>query len=288
MAKKKTLNEDFLDGEEEKNVTAQTVTNSAPSEEVAPETVEPEQEEEDFDNFDTNTDVSEEPSATEENEEDDIDFGEDNDNEEEVQDVEPAPSQEDTNSLKDQIANLTTLVQQLTNKIDTLEKPKEEAPAEGGEEAPAEGSNEGSEEGGEEGEGDFDFGDDEGSEEGGEEAPAEGGESSSNEAPAEGSSEGEAKPEEGDKSDDDFAGDEGSEEKKPEEGEQKSEAFKPYFKAGSYLSEKSDYLIGKLYNGRFDKLEAPIMSLVESRIRQLINKEKAKLRMEAVKNKLSK
>ena len=171
---------------------------------------------------------------------------------------------EDTTELKDVLTTLTTAVQALTDKIDTMnaetgDEGGEEAPAEddfgseeGGEEAPAEETSEGGDEGGE-GEGESTEG---GESEGGEGESSEGGEGeSSEEAPAD---------------------------------ETKSENFNFYHKKGQPLDEDSDYIIGKIYEDRFDKLEPFIFSALKMKIRNHIEEYKKQVRMDAITKKLEK
>lgn len=182
---------------------------------------------------------------------------------------------EDTTELKDVLTTLTTAVQALTDKIDTMNA---ETGDEGGEEAPAEG--------GEEANDDF------GSEEGGEEAPAEeapegeeGGEGESTEG---GESEGgEGESSEGDEGESKEGGEGESSEEAPAD-ETKSENFNFYHKKGQPLDEDSDYIIGKLYEDRFDKLEPFIFSALKMKIRNHIEEYKKQVRMDAISKKLEK
>jgi hypothetical protein len=63
----------------------------------------------------------------------------------------------------------------------------------------------------------------------------------------------------------------------------KSEAWNKFHKKGKILSEKSDYLVGKLLNSRYDMLEEPIMTIVRAKIRQKIEAEKQAIKAEALK-----
>lgn len=180
---------------------------------------------------------------------------------------------EDTTELKDVLTTLTTAVQALTDKIDTMnaetgDEGGEEAPAEddfgseeGGEEAPAEETSEGGEEGGE----------------GEEEAPAEGGESEGGEGESSEGGEGES-----------TEGGEGESSEEAPADETKSENFNFYHKKGQPLDEDSDYVIGKLYEDRFDKLEPFILSALKMKIRNHIEEYKKQVRMDAITKKLEK
>ena len=152
------------------------------------------------------------------------------------------------------------------------EETTEEAPAEGGEAAESTddfGGEEGGDDfGSEEGADDFDGGDT-GSEEGGE----------SSEGNEESSSEGESS--KGGESSE--GGEESNEEEAPAD-ETKSEAFNKFSRKGQYLNEKSDYIIGKLWNSRYDLLEEGIMTAVRAKIRQKIEAAKKQIR-EAARNK---
>lgn len=182
---------------------------------------------------------------------------------------------EDTTELKDVLTTLTTAVQALTDKIDTMNA---ETGEEGGEEAPAEG-------------GDDAAMDDFGSEEGGEEAPAE-------EAPAEGEGNegegesteegGEGESSEGGEGESSEGGEGGENTEEAPADETKSENFNFYHKKGQPLDEDSDYIIGKLYEDRFDKLEPFIMSALKMKIRNHIEEYKKQVRMDAISKKLEK
>lgn len=183
---------------------------------------------------------------------------------------------EDTTELKDVLTTLTTAVQTLTDKIDTMNA---ETGEEGGEEAPAEGDDETAM-------------DDFGSEEGGEEAPAdetseegEGGEGESTEG-------GESEGDEGESSEggegESTEGGEGETSEEAPADETKSENFNFYHKKGQPLDEDSDYIIGKLYEDRFDKLEPFILSALKMKIRNHIEEYKKQVRIDAISKKLEK
>lgn len=183
---------------------------------------------------------------------------------------------EDTTELKDVLTTLTTAVQALTDKIDTMNA---ETGDEGGEEAPIEGGDDaamddfGSEEGGEEpAEGE------------GEEAPAEGGEGEG-ESTEEG---GEGESSEGGEGESSEGGEGGENTEEAPADETKSENFNFYHKKGQPLDEDSDYIIGKLYEDRFDKLEPFIMSALKMKIRNHIEEYKKQVRMDAISKKLEK
>lgn len=183
---------------------------------------------------------------------------------------------ENTTELKDVLTTLTTAVQALTDKIDTMNA---ETGEEGGEEAPAEGDDETTM-------------DDFGSEEGGEEAPAdetseegEGGEGESTEG-------GESEGDEGESSEggegESTEGGEGETSEEAPADETKSENFNFYHKKGQPLDEDSDYIIGKLYEDRFDKLEPFILSALKMKIRNHIEEYKKQVRIDAISKKLEK
>ena len=176
------------------------------------------------------------------------------------------------------MTTLTTAVQALTDKIDTMNA---ETGDEGGEEAPAEG--------GEEANDDF------GSEEGGEEAPAEetseggdeGGEGEGESTEGGESEGGEGESSEGDEGESKEGGEGESSEEAPAD-ETKSENFNFYHKKGQPLDEDSDYIIGKIYEDRFDKLEPFILSALKMKIRNHIEDYKKQVRMDAISKKLEK
>ena len=203
------------------------------------------------------------------------DFGEGEDEAETQTDDGVEKEAEDTTELKDVLTTLTTAVQALTDKIDTMNA---ETGEEGGEEAPAEDGDDAND--------DFD------SEEGGEEAPAEeapegkeGGEGESTEG---GESEGgEGEGSEGGEGESKEGGEGESSEEAPAD-ETKSENFNFYHKKGQPLDEDSDYIIGKLYEDRFDKLEPFIFSALKMKIRNHIEEYKKQVRMDAISKKLEK
>lgn len=83
--------------------------------------------------------------------------------------------------------------------------------------------------------------------------------------------------------DDDFEGDEESSE---EESDVKAESLiKKYSKSGGILHEKSNYLIGKMYSGRFDLLEEPILAIVKNKIRMRIEESKQEFRKKSLNKK---
>lgn len=177
---------------------------------------------------------------------------------------------EDTTELKDVLTTLTTAVQALTDKIDTMNA---ETGDEGSEEAPVEG-------------GDDAAMDDFGSEEGGEEAPAEG---EGNEGEGESTEEGgEGESSEGGEGESSEGGEGGENTEEAPADETKSENFNFYHKKGQPLDEDSDYIIGKLYEDRFDKLEPFIMSALKMKIRNHIEEYKKQVRMDAISKKLEK
>lgn len=65
----------------------------------------------------------------------------------------------------------------------------------------------------------------------------------------------------------------------------KSEMFKSFCKKNMQLSEKSDYIIGKLIRGKAYQLEEKIMNIVNSKIRSSIDEQKQQIRINNVKNK---
>lgn len=284
--KSRKLNESsFLDGEEEQS---QTV-DSTPSEETQKDKEKSDDTDISLEEPSEDLDISEEPEEEGGEEEESLDFSdeeEDSDNEEDFKGGEEdkeddgvSEENEINNELKDILATLTTAIQTLTDKVDNLGKEAEAAGDEGGEAESTEDFG-GEAEGGEEAnEDDFDFGGDEGGEEsseGGEKGGEEGGESS--EKGGEESSEG---GEEGGESSE--GGEEGGSEEEEPDDETKSEAWNKFAKKGKYLNEKSDYLVGKLVNSRYDLLEEPIMTIVRAKIRQKIEAEKKAIKLEAMK-----
>ena len=63
----------------------------------------------------------------------------------------------------------------------------------------------------------------------------------------------------------------------------KSEMFKSFCKKNMQLSEKSDYIIGKLIRGKAYQLEEKIMNIVNSKIRSSIDEQKQQIRINNVK-----
>lgn len=269
----------FLDGEEEPVQTVdKTPSEEKPSEEEADISLEEPAED---------IDISEEPSEEEGEKDDSLEIddtaaeetsddkgstedfaGDDTDKEDDGTKDESGSMTE----LKDILSTLTTAVQSLTDKIDNISNKEEEAPAESEPAAEPAAEDTGdtesfddfaAEEGGEEG-GESAEGGEEGSSEGGEE----GGEGSSEGGEEGGESTEEAPAEEEDDTPDDTT---------------KSEAWNKFHKKGKILSEKSDYLVGKLLNSRYDMLEEPIMTIVRAKIRQKIEAEKQAIKAEALK-----
>ena len=113
------------------------------------------------------------------------------------------------------------------------------------------------------------------SSEGGESGEGESSEGSSSEEGGEGSSEGES--EGGEESS------EGEEEEEAPADETKSEAYNFYARKGQPLNEKSDYLMGKIINSRYDLLESDILTAVKAKIRQKIEAAKKQIKLEAAK-----
>lgn len=160
-----------------------------------------------------------------------------------VEEEEPEEEQD----LKDTMQSLITAVQALTDKIEKQNSGD-------------------SEEGGEEASEDDDFGGEEetADETADEDSDFEGDEESSDEE----SSEEESSDEES--SDD-------SDEESSDDGET-SEAYRFYSKPGRQLSEKSNYMIGKIASGRIDKLEEAIIAIAKSKIKQRIEGAKKEYR----------
>lgn len=287
--KAKGLNEDFLDGSEEETVSPDDSTGEDQNKEPTDGSIE---------EPDNDIDISEEPTGEEGSEEttnDDASLsGDESEGSEEEKDnlddfgAESSEEKEDdgtpdeaegTTELKDILATLTTAIQTLTDKVDNLNK-EPEGGEEGGDlggdiggEEPAEDF--GGEEGGEDSMDDF------GSEEGGEESGSEeGGEESGSE---EGGEEG-GESSEGSSSEESSEGEEGgSEEEEAPADETKTEAFNFYARKGQPLSDKSDYLMGKVYNSRYDLLEEDILKCINAKIRQKIEAAKKQIKMEAIK-----
>lgn len=273
------LDEGFLDGNDDLE-TADVPSENVASEEEKDLSEEPSEDDVEGGDEQPETDSTEVDAPAEEggdnSGENMDDFGEGEDETETQTDDGVEKEAEDTTELKDVLTTLTTAVQALTDKIDTMNA---ETGDEGGEEAPAEG--------GEEANDDF------GSEEGGEEAPAEeapeggdeGGEGKSTEG---GESEGgEGEGSEGDEGESKEGGEGESSEEAPAD-ETKSENFNFYHKKGQPLDEDSDYIIGKLYEDRFDKLEPFIFSALKMKIRNHIEEYKKQVRMDAISKKLEK
>lgn len=274
------LDEGFLDGNDDLE-TADVPSEGVSSEEEKDLSEEPSEDDveggdEQPETDSTEGDAPEEGDASEEggdnSGENMDDFGEGEDEAETQTDDGVEKEAEDTTELKDVLTTLTTAVQALTDKIDTMNA---ETGEEGGEEAPAEG-------------GDDAAMDDFGSVEGGEEAPAEetseggdeGGEGeSAKSGESEGSEGGEGESKEG--------GEGESSEEAPAD-ETKSENFNFYHKKGQPLDEDSDYVIGKLYEDRFDKLEPFILTALKMKIRNHIEEYKKQVRMDAISKKLEK
>ena len=101
----------------------------------------------------------------------------------------------------------------------------------------------------------------------------EGGEGESEEG-----SEGEGESEEGSEGEG-----EAEEEDTSEDDATKSEAYNYWHRKGRYLNAKSDYLIGKLNESRFDLLFDPIMTAINAKIRKRIEEAKKELREAALK-----
>lgn len=264
------LDEGFLDGNDDLE------TADVPSEDVASEeekdlSEEPSEDDVEGGDEQPETDSTEGDAPAEEggdnSGENMDDFGEGEGESETQTDDGVEKEAEDTTELKDVLTTLTTAVQALTDKIDTMnaetgDEGGEEAPAEGGEEAPAEEAPEG--------------------EEGGEGESTEGGESEGGESEG---SEGESS--EGDEGESKEGGEGESSEEAPAD-ETKSENFNFYHKKGQPLDEDSDYIIGKIYEDRFDKLEPFIFSALKMKIRNHIEEYKKQVRMDAISKKLEK
>lgn len=261
------LDEGFLDGNDDLE-TADVPSEDVSSEEEKDLSEEPSEDDVEGGDEQPETDSTEVDAPAEEggdnSGENMDDFGEGEGESETQTDDGVEKEAEDTTELKDVLTTLTTAVQALTDKIDTMNA---ETGDEGGEEAPAEG--------GEEANDDFD------SEEGGEEAPAE-------EAPeGDEGGEGEGESTEGGEGESKEGGEDESSEEAPAD-ETKSENFNFYHKKGQPLDEDSDYIIGKLYEDRFDKLEPFIFSALKMKIRNHIEEYKKQVRMDAITKKLEK
>lgn len=254
--KKISLSEGFLDGEEELTKTAEEVTPELPQEDD-PDNVAS------SDDTDPDIDPAEEPGT------DDTFPEEEGEEETGVEETGVESGEEETaKDTLDAIQTLTTAVQELTQKIDNMnaaqqpaeepieaEPSLEEPPAdddgfaeEGGEETSSEETSEegGSEEGGE------------GEEEGGEESGTE---------------------------DEDFSGSEdgSSEESSEEEGTTSESLIKAFTEPGMALNEDSPYMIGKIYQNRFDKLEPIIMGIVKTKLRNRIDGARTEFRAQVFK-----
>lgn len=274
------LDEGFLDGNDDLE-TADVPSEDAASEEEKDLSEEPSEDDAEGGDEQPETDSTEGEAPAEEggdNSGENLDdFGEGEGEAETQTDDGVEKEAEDTTELKDVLTTLTTAVQALTDKIDTMNA---ETGDEGGEEAPAEG-------------GDDAAMDDFGSEEGGEEAPAEeapeGGEEGGEGESTEG---GESEGGEGESSEDgegeSTEGGEGESSEEAPADETKSENFNFYHKKGQPLDEDSDYIIGKLYEDRFDKLEPFILSALKMKIRNHIEEYKKQVRMDAISKKLEK
>lgn len=268
------LDEGFLDGNDDLE-TADVPSEDAATEEEKDLSEEPSEDDAEGGDEQPETDSTEGDAPAEEggdNSGENLDdFGEGEGEAETQTDDGVEKEAEDTTELKDVLTTLTTAVQALTDKIDTMNA---ETGDEGGEEAPAEG-------------GDETAMDDFGSEEGGEEAPAEetseGGDEGG-EGEGESTEGGESEGGEGESSE----GGEGESSEEAPADETKSENFNFYHKKGQPLDEDSDYIIGKLYEDRFDKLEPFIMSALKMKIRNHIEEYKKQVRMDAISKKLEK
>lgn len=274
------LDEGFLDGNDDLE-TADVPSEDAASEEEKDLSEEPSEDDVDGGDEQPETDSAEGDAPAEEggdNSGENLDdFGEGEGEAEAQTDDGVEKEAEDTTELKDVLTTLTTAVQALTDKIDTMNA---ETGDEGGEEAPAEGGDDaamddfGSEEGGEEAPADETS---EGGEEGGEGESTEGGESEGGEGESSEGGEGES-----------TEGGEGESTEEAPADETKSENFNFYHKKGQPLDEDSDYIIGKLYEDRFDKLEPFILSALKMKIRNHIEEYKKQVRMDAISKKLEK
>lgn len=263
-ANKKGLNEGFLDGDEEKPVTSDDSTGEENLEELSNE-----------DEKNSELDISEEPEEGAEGEEGSDDEsqsddetpaeGEGEENTDNLEDFKGEGEEDDgaakeaeagvTTELKDLLSTLTTAIQTLSDKVENLGNNNDE----GSEEGEGEGESE-------EGASTEDFGDAElGDEDNGAEGEGESEEGSEGEGESEEGSEGEG---EEDTSEDDAT---------------KSEAYNYWHRKGRYLNAKSDYLIGKLNESRYDLLFEPIMTAINAKIRKRIEEAKKELREAALK-----
>lgn len=239
--KKASLSEGFLDGEEEVTTTAEDVQ---PDEAASEDEGEPAPEGDGEEG-----DISDEGDPDGDGEEGD---GEASDEEAGVE-KDPEEQEQD---LQDTMQTLITAVQALTDQISKQNGGDEEGGDEGGE---GEGDDEFA------GDDDAEFSD-EGGEEGGE-GEGEGEGEDDSDAEFEGDDEGEGE----DDSDAEFEGGD----------ETKSEAYNYFAKFGMPLNENSGYLMGKIINGRFDKLEPFVMAIVEQKIHDRIEGAKKEFRTEA-------
>lgn len=272
-ANKKGLNEGFLDGDEEKPVTSDDSTGEENLEELSNE-----------DEKNSDLDISEEPEegAEDEGASDDESAsdaegteGEGEENSDNLEDFKGEDEEDDGSSkedesgvtieLKDILTTLTTAIQTLSDKVENLGNNNDEG---------SEGEGEGeSEDAATEDFGDAELGDeDNGAEgEGESEEGTKGGEGESEEG-----SEGEGESEEGSEG-------EAEEEDTSEDDATKSEAYNYWHRKGRYLNAKSDYLIGKINESRFDLLFDPIMTAINAKIRKRIEEAKKELREAALK-----
>ena len=273
-ANKKGLNEGFLDGDEEKPVTSDDSTGEENLEELSNE-----------DEKNSDLDISEEPEEGAEGEgaSDDESAsdaegteGEGEENSDNLEDFKGEGEEDDgsskedesgvTTELKDILTTLTTAIQTLSDKVENLGNNNDEGEGEGeSEDAATEDFGDaelGDEDNGAEGEGEGE------SEEGSEGGEGESEEGSEGEGESEEGSEGEGEAEEEDTSEDDAT---------------KSEAYNYWHRKGRYLNAKSDYLIGKLNESRFDLLFDPIMTAINAKIRKRIEEAKKELREAALK-----
>jgi hypothetical protein len=254
--KKISLSEGFLDGEEELTQTAEEVTPELPPEDD-PDNVVPN------DDTDPDVDPAEEPGT------DDTVPEEGGEEETGVEETGVEGGEEETaKDTLDAIQTLTTAVQELTQKIDDMnaaQQPAEEPiEAEPSLEEPPADDDGFAEEGGEE------TSSEETSEEGGSEEGGEGGEEGGEESGT---------------SEEDFSGSEdgSSEESSEEEGTTSESLIKAFTEPGMALNEDSPYMIGKIYQNRFDKLEPIIMGIVKTKLRNRIDGARTEFRAQAFK-----
>mgnify|MGYP003290540971 CR=1 FL=1 len=243
--KRRKLYEGFLDGEDEKPVTAEEsapeeTKEEQPADDDANLVADEEQPAEETSDEKSEGDISDEADEGEP-EDDGLDDDFEGENTEETG-VEGTDNAEIT-ELKDAIATLTTQIQTLTDqmvKANGGDETSEETPSEenGDELAPEE-----------------------------ETSDTETSEEESSEKSEEESSEGDSE--------------ESSETEEEPKDDTKSEAYNYYCKKGNILSENSGYMISILNEGRFDKLEDNIMAVVKAKIRQRIENAKSKLRTDA-------